>query len=239
MKLDILAIGAHPDDIELSCAGTLIAHISKGGKAGVVDLTHGEMGTRGTPELRQKEAANAAVIMGLSARENLGFRDSFFSNHGAHQLEIVRIIRTYQPDIVLANAVYDRHPDHGRGASVVEEAFFKAGLSKLVTKDLNGREQPAWRPKHLYHYIQSVPLEPDFLVDISDAMDRKMEAIKAYQSQFYDPNSTEPATYISSEAFLRMIEARASELGHRIGVKYAEGFTTKHPLGVGNLFDLK
>lgn len=238
MKINILAIAAHPDDVELSCAGTLIAHHKKGFTTGVIDLTAGEMGTRGTPQQREDEAKKAAEIMGLTIRENLNFPDSFFTHEKHYQLEIIKKIRQYQPDIVLANARYDRHPDHTRGASLVEEAFFKAGLKKLVTKDEEGNEQDSWRPKKLYHTIQSVSITPDFLMDISDAHETKMEAIKAYKSQFFDPNSQEPQTYISRPEFMNMIEARAMEYGHRIGVRYAEGFTTRNFLGVKDLYHL-
>ncbi len=237
MKLDILAFAAHPDDVELSCGGTLIAQAAKGYKTGVVDLTKGEMGTRGTPEKRLEESAESARILGLSTRENLGFADTWFENDHDHQLEIIRMIRKYQPEIVLANAPYDRHPDHGRGAALVEEAFFKAGLAKVLTKDESGNDQDPWRPKKLYHYIQSVTLQPDFLVDISDVHDKKMEAIKAFRSQVYDPDSKEPDTYISSPAFMKMLEARAQEFGHRIQVSYAEGFIQNQYLGVRDLFD--
>ena len=234
MKLDILAFGAHPDDIELSCSGTLISHIKKGYKVGVVDLTKGEMGTRGTPEIRLQEAAKAAEIMGLSARENLGFRDGWFQVDEEHQLEIIRMIRKYQPDIVFANATYDRHPDHGRGAKLVEEAFFKAGLRMIKTSD-QGKEQEAWRPKRLLHYIQSVSLTPDIYVDISDSQETKMEAIKAYKTQFYNPDEDGPETYISSKNFMDMLIARGREYGQRINVEFAEGFCLPQPYGVRDL----
>lgn len=237
-KINILAIAAHPDDVELSCAGTLISHLDRGYTTGIIDLTQGELGTRGTPEQRKEEASAAAQIMGLTIRENMGFRDSFFVNDEAHQLALIAKIRTYQPDIVLTNATYDRHPDHGKGAQLVEEACFKAGLKMIPTKDEEGNEQEAWRPKKLYFAIQSVSQTPDFLVDVSEAHSRKMEAIRAYKSQFFDPNSTEPQTYISKPEFMDMIEARALEYGHRIGVKYAEGFTAKHFLGVKDLYHL-
>jgi bacillithiol biosynthesis deacetylase BshB1 len=237
MKLDILAIGAHPDDVELSCSGTLISHANKGYKTGVLDLTKGEMSTRGTTELRLKEAKRAGEIMGLSVRENLGLPDTNFVNDLPSQLRVIEMLRKYRPEIVLANAAYDRHPDHGRAASLIEDAIFKSGLKKIATSNENV-DQEAWRPKKLYHYIQSVSVEPDFFVDVSDAMKEKMEAILSYQSQFFDPNIDEPDTYISSPAFLKMIEARSLEYGHRIGVEHAEGFTQKQFLGLKNLFDL-
>ena len=235
-KLDILAIAAHPDDVELSSAGTLISHINRGYKAGVIDLTRGEMGTRGSAAERDAEAAAASRIMGLTVRENLDLPDAFFDNSKESQVTVIKAIRKYQPEIVIANAPYDRHPDHGRAAALVEEAFFKAGLAKISTEDDEGIQQ-AWRPKKLYHMIQSVSLQPDFIVDVSDSHDQKIEAIKAYKSQFFDPNSSEPETYISRPGFLRMIEARATEFGHRIQVPYGEGFIQKQFMGVRSLFD--
>ena len=236
-KIDILAIVSHPDDVELSSAGTLIKHVQQGYKAGIVDLTQGEMGTRGTPEQRLEEAQEAARIMGLSARENLGLPDAFFKNDHDTQLEVIKVIRKYRPEIVITNAIYDRHPDHGRGAQLVEESFFKSGL-RMIKSELDGESQEAWRPKKLYHAIQSVAQEPDFIVDISDVHEQKLEAIRAFKTQFYDPSSKEPETYISKPEFMQMIESRAIEYGHRIGVKYGEGFTFKQFLGVKNLFDL-
>lgn len=237
MKINILAIAAHPDDVELSCAGTLITHQKRGFTTGIIDLTRGEMGTRGTPEQRFSEAEESARILGLSVRKNLGFADAFFTNDLEHQLQVITQIRKYQPDIILTNAVYDRHPDHGRAASLVEEACFKAGLKKIETR-LDGEEQQSWRPKKIYHAIQSTSIAPDFFVDISDAQEQKMKAIRAFKSQFFDPNSTEPSTYISKPEFISMIEARAMEYGHRIGVKYAEGFTTRQALGIKELYHL-
>ncbi len=236
-KINILAIAAHPDDVELSCAGTLISHIHQGYTAGIVDLTEGEMGTRGTPEQRLEEARDAARVMGLEARENLALPDVFFKNDEATQLRVIQVIRKYQPDIVITNARYDRHPDHGRGAKLVEESFFKSGL-RMIKTTLDGEAQEAWRPKHLYHMIQSVSIEPDFVVDISDVHDQKIEAIRAFKSQFHNPDSSEPETYISRPEFMNMIEARAVEFGHRIGVKYGEGFTQNQFLGVKNLYHL-
>ena len=238
MKINILAIAAHPDDVELSCAGTLMVHQKKGFTTGIIDLTQGEMGTRGTPEMRLKEAEASAEILKLSVRRNLNLGDSFFENNKENQLIIAKEIRTYQPDMVLTNAKFDRHPDHGRGAELVTQACFLAGLKKIETKDDEGNPQKPWRPKKIYHAIQSTAVMPDFLVDISDVMDEKMESIKAYQSQFFDPNSKEPETYISRPEFLDMITSRAQEFGHRIQVKYAEGFTTDQPLGVKDLYHL-
>lgn len=238
MKLDILVIAAHPDDAELACSGTIASHIAKGFKVGILDLTKGEMGTRGTPELRLKESAKAAEILGLSARENTGFKDIYFLDDDKHQIEIIKIIRKYRPEIVLANAVSDRHPDHGKGGALASHACFMSGLRKIETF-LDGEEQEAWRPKFVYHYIQNNYIQPDFVVDITDYWDKKIESIKAFRSQFYDPNSQEPESFISSEGFLDFIEARAKEYGHSIMVKYGEGFTVERMIGVDNLFDLK
>lgn len=238
MKLDILALAAHPDDAELGCGGTLIKHLRAGLKVGVVDLTRGELGTRGTPEQRDQEASASAGIMGLTVRENLGLPDGFFHNIKEHQLKIVAAIRAYRPEIVLANALYDRHPDHGKGADIAHTACFLAGLAKVATVDASGKPQQPWRPKALYHYIQSQFIQPDFVVDVSEAWEQKMNAIRAFKSQFYDPNSQEPVTYISTPEFLRMLESRAIEMGHAIGVKYGEGFCTRRWMGVRSLTDL-
>lgn len=236
-KLDILAIAVHPDDLELSAAGTLIKHVQMGQQVGIIDLTRGELGTRGTPELRLQEARAAADIMGISVRENLGMADGFFQNDKEHQLKLVEYIRKYRPNVVIANALEDRHPDHGRAGRLIADACFLAGLSKISTTH-NGEEQTAWRPKRVYHMIQDRFLEPDFIVDISDAFERKMEAIKAYKSQFYDPNSPEPITYIAAGGFLDKIEHRASSLGKRIGVAYGEGFICENTPGIANLDSL-
>ena len=238
MKINILAIAAHPDDVELSCAGTLIAHKDRGYTTGVLDLTRGEMGTRGTPEIRQDEATEAGKVMGLSVRENMEFEDAFFVNDKAHQVKLIQKIRKYQPDIVITNTIYDRHPDHARGSQLVEDACFKAGLAKIETVNSEGDPQKPWRPKKVYYVIQSTSIEPSFFVDITNAQDRKMEAIKAYKSQFFDPDSKEPETYIAKPEFMKMVEARAVEYGHRIGVKYAEGFITKDFIGVKDLYNL-
>lgn len=237
-KLDILVIAAHPDDAELGCSGTIAAHVSKGYKVGIVDLTQGEMGTRGTPEMRILEANEAAKILGLSARENLGFADVFFKDDKAHQHELVKVIRKYQPDIVLANAISDRHPDHGKGASLATNACFMSGLRKIET-NIDGIVQESWRPKFVYHYIQNNYIQPDFIFDISEFWDTKVASIMAFKSQFYDPASQEPASFISSPEFLPFIESRAREFGHRILAKYGEGFTIERFIGVTDLFDLK
>ncbi len=238
MKINILAIGAHPDDVELSCAGTLLVHQKRGFTTGIIDLTRGEMGTRGTPETRKEEAAASAKILGLSVRENLGLADSFFENNKENQLKLVQKIREYQPDFVIGTAVYDRHPDHGRASQLTEQACFLAGLKMVETTSGDGEIQKPWRPKRLFFAIQSTSLEPDFFVDISDVIEERMESIKAFKSQFYDPGSKEPQTYISRPEFLDMITSRAQEYGHRIQVKYAEGFNTRHPLGVKELYHL-
>ncbi|MEZ4788132.1 MAG: bacillithiol biosynthesis deacetylase BshB1 [Flavobacterium haoranii] len=237
-KLDILAFGAHPDDVELGCSGTLAKEISLGKKVGIIDLTRGELGTRGSAEIRDKEAAAAAKILGVSVRENLQFRDGFFANDEKHQLEIIKMLRKYQPEIVLCNAIQDRHIDHGKGSKLVSDACFLSGLRKIET-ELNGENQQAWRPKVVYHYIQWQNIEPDFVVDVSDFMDKKMEAVLAYGSQFYIPNSNEPATPITSKNFLDSITYRAQDLGRLVGVDFAEGFTAERYLAVNSLADLK
>jgi bacillithiol biosynthesis deacetylase BshB1 len=237
MKLDILAIGAHPDDVELGCAATLAKEISLGKKVGILDLTRGELGTRGSAEIRDNEAAVAAKILGVSIRENLAFADGFFLNDKEHQLEIIKIIRKYQPQIVLCNAVDDRHIDHAKGSHLVSDACFLSGLRKVET-NLNGTDQKEWRPKHVYHYIQWKNLPPDFVVDVSGFIEKKMEAVQAYSSQFYDANSKEPVSPISSKNFLDSIRYRAQDLGRLIGVDAAEGFTTERHAAVNQLGDL-
>jgi N-acetylglucosamine malate deacetylase 1 len=239
MKVDILVLAAHPDDVELGCGGTVAKHVSRGYKVGIVDFTRGELGTRGTPEVRAQEAAEAAKILGVSIRENLGLKDGFFQNDPEHQLAVIRAIRKFKPTIVLANAVHDRHIDHGKGASLAYDACFLSGLAKVETVDENGTKQEAWRPEIVYHYIQSYALKPDFVVDISESWETKMKAIKAFKSQFFDPASAEPQTYISNPAFMKMLESRAQELGHSIGVAYGEGFTVRRTPGVNSLFDLR
>jgi len=238
MKLDILAIAVHPDDAELSCSGTLIKHIKSGKKAGIIDLTKGELGTRGSAELRVKEAEASAKIMGLSARENLGMADGFFEYSRANQIAIIQMIRKYQPEIVLANALDDRHPDHGKAAKLTKDACFLSGLRKVET-ELDGVAQLHWRPKQVFHYIQDRHLIPDFVVDITDEMDQKMEAIMAFGSQFYNPNNQEPASPISSKEFLESVKGKNSVFGRSIGVAYAEGFNTDKIVGVDDLFDLR
>jgi bacillithiol biosynthesis deacetylase BshB1 len=237
MKLDILAIGVHPDDVELGCSGTLLNEMKLGKKAGILDLTQGELGTRGTAQTRYEEAANAAKILGVHTRENLKMRDGFFKNDEAHQLLLIAAIRKYQPEIVLANVLDDRHPDHGRAGHLIADACFLAGLVKIETKDENGNIQQRWRPKQVLHYLQDWYHEPDILVDISDVFEQRMESIKAYHTQFHTVTGDEagPQTYISTPDFFDSIIARARMLGKRIGVKYAEGFITEKKIGIRNL----
>jgi len=237
MKLDILAFGAHPDDIELSCSGTIAKEVANGKKVGIVDLTRGELGTRGTPEIRQQEATTASKILGISVRENLGFDDGFFLNDKAHQLQIIKMLRKYQPDIVLCNAIRDRHIDHGRGSELVSDACFLSGLKRIET-EVDGEAQNKWRPRHVYHYIQWENIKPDFVVDITGFENIKMDSVQAYKSQFFDPDSREPQTPISSKNFSDSILYRAKDLGRLIGVEYAEGFTVERHVGVDSLFDL-
>lgn len=238
MKLDILAFGAHPDDIELGCSGTIAKEVSLGKKVGIVDLTRGELGTRGTKEIRDQEAMAAAQILGVVVRENLNFRDGFFINDEKHQLEIIKMIRKYQPEIVLCNAIDDRHIDHSKGSKLVSDACFLSGLTKIET-DQNGKPQMAWRPKLVYHYIQWKNIEPDFVVDITGYMEKKMQAVMAYGSQFFDPNSNEPETPITSKNFLDSVKYRAQDLGRLVNVESAEGFTVERYLTVNSLSDLK
>ncbi|MEM7108764.1 MAG: bacillithiol biosynthesis deacetylase BshB1 [Bacteroidota bacterium] len=236
-KLDLLAFAAHPDDTELSCGGSLALQIDRGYKVGVVDLTRGELGTRGNPELRDQEAKSSAKVLGLSLRENLEMEDGFFRNDKENQLIVAKTIRKYRPEIVLANAIKDRHPDHARGSQLVVNSTFLAGLSKIEL-ELGGQPLAPWRPRVVYHFIQSQFIQPDFIIDVSDYWDKKMQAIRAFKSQFYDPDNNEPETYISSPEFMKMIESRGQELGHSIGVKYGEGFTVNRNMGVRNIFDL-
>jgi len=237
LKLDILVLSAHPDDAEISCGGTIAKHVSMGHKVGIVDLTRGELGTRGTVEIRAMEAREGARILGAHVRENLGLKDGFFQNDPEHQLSVIRVIRKYRPEIILGNAIHDRHIDHGRGAALAYDASFLSGLVKIETA-LDGVKQQPWRPKAVYHYIQSNFIEPAFIVDISNFMEIKMLAIKAFKTQFYDPDTQEPETYISKPGFLKMLEARATELGHAIGCQFGEGFTVRRYPGVNSLFDL-
>jgi len=233
MKLDILAFGVHPDDVELGCAGTIMAAIDQGKKVGIVDLTRGELGTRGTPTTRTQEAAAAAKIMGVDVRENLDMADGFFANDEAHQRKIIALIRKYQPDIVLANAPEDRHPDHGRSAKLVSDAAFLSGLRKIETVH-DAASQQAWRPAYTFHYIQDRFIQPSFVIDITKYMDRKIEAVLAYGTQFNSADTSEPQTYISSPQFLETVKARALMLGKRIGVGYAEGYITEKIIGFSN-----
>lgn len=233
MKLDILAFGVHPDDVELGCAGTIMAAIDQGKKVGIVDLTRGELGTRGTPTTRTQEAAAAAKIMGVDVRENLDMADGFFTNDEAHQRKIIALIRKYQPDVILANAPEDRHPDHGRSAKLVSDAAFLSGLRKVETI-YEGITQNAWRPAYTFHYIQDRFIQPSFVIDITAYMERKMEAVLAYGTQFTSADTSEPQTYISSPQFLETVKARALMLGKRIGVGYAEGYITEKIIGFSN-----
>ena len=237
MKLDILAIGVHPDDVELGCSGTLINEIKQGKQAGIADLTQGELGTRGTIETRYQEAADAAMVIGVQVRENLKMRDGFFKNDEEHQLKLITAIRKYQPDIILANALHDRHPDHGRAGHLIADACFLSGLSKIETKDEKGNVQSRWRPSYVLHYIQDWYHEPDLLIDISDVFDQRMKSIEAYTTQFHtaEKSGDGPQTYISTPDFLESVIARARMFGKRIGVKYAEGFIAEKKIGIRNL----
>ena len=237
MKLDILAVGSHPDDVELSCSGTIAKEISKGKKVGILDLTRGELGTRGTAEIRDQESKKAAEILGVSMRKNLAFSDGFFSNNTAHQLEVIKILRKYRPDIILCNAIHDRHIDHGKGSQLVSDSCFLSGLKKIETM-YEGNLQKEWRPKLVYHYIQWHDIKPDVVVDISGFMEKKIECIKAYKSQFYDIKSKEPNTPISSSNFFDSITYRARNFGRIIGTEHGEGFTTERYPGVDSIFDL-
>lgn len=232
MKLDILAFGVHPDDVELGCSGTLMAALVQGKKVGIVDLTSGELGTRGTIESRKLEAQAASGIMGIEIRENLGMADGFFQNDETNQRKVIEMIRKYQPSIVLANAIGDRHPDHGRSAKLVADASFLSGLRKIETYS-DGVLQIIWKPTYVFHYIQDRFIQPSFVVDITDFMDKKMEAILAYGTQFFNPDLDEPQTYISTSGFLETVKGRALMLGKRIGVGYAEGYYSEKTLGIG------
>lgn len=232
-KVDILAIGAHPDDVELGCGGTLAKLISEGKKATIVDLTQGELGTRGTAETRKEEADTASKILGISERINLKMKDGFLLNSEEYQMQIVKMIRKYQPEIVFANAIDDRHPDHAKAAKLISDACFLSGLRKIETV-LDGENQSAWRPKHIFHYIQWKEIEPDFVVDISDFMDKKIDSCMAYQTQFYNPDSKEPVTPIATKDFLESLTYRAQNLGRLSGCDYAEGFTTEKLMALKN-----
>jgi len=238
MKLDILVIAVHPDDAELCCSGTILKHIALGKKVGIVDLTRGELSTRGTAETRDEEAADSAKILGLHARENLRLRDGFFQNDEFHRLEVIKAIRKYQPEIILSNALEDRHPDHGRAGDLVYDSVFLSGLPKIETA-IDGISQEAHRPRLLLQYIQDRYLKPDIIVDISDHMDKKIESIKAFKTQFYNPDVEGLQTYISSPEFFETVIGRSREFGKSIGATFGEGFTSRKLLGVDNLFDLK
>ncbi len=236
MKLDVLAIGVHPDDVELGCSGTLLNEANLGKKTGIVDLTQGELGTRGTIETRYTEAANAAAILKVQVRDNLKMRDGFFRNDEEHQKLLIQTIRKYRPDIILANVLHDRHPDHGRAGHLIADACFLSGLSKIETTGDNGQPQEKWRPRYVLHYIQDYYHEPDLVVDISDVFEQRMQSILAYQTQFNTPSADKgPRTYISNPEFLETITGRARMLGKRIGVKYAEGFISEKMIGIRNL----
>jgi N-acetylglucosamine malate deacetylase 1 len=235
MKLDLLAVGSHPDDVELGCSGTLIKEVKRGKKVGIVDLTQGELGTRGTVESRYQEATDAAMIMGVATRENLKMRDGFFQNNEDNQMQVVKILRKYRPEIVIANILEDRHPDHGRGGWLLYDACFFSGLRQLKTVDEDGKEQERWKPKMLLHYIQDRFYEPQVIIDITDVWEQRMAAIRAYKTQFHDPNSKEPQSYLSTPEFIESLTARARLLGKRIGVKYAEGFLSKKSIGIKDL----
>lgn len=237
MKLDILVFGSHPDDAELGAGATIAKEIARGKKVGVVDLTRGELGTRGTAEIRDREASESAKILGLSVRENLGMADGFFVNDKDHQMEVIKAIRKYRPEIVLCNAIEDRHIDHAKGSNLVGDACFLSGLRKIETQ-IEGKGQEQWRPKTVYRYIQWKNIEPDFVVDVTGFINKKVESIKAYGSQIYDPNSDEPKTPISSQNFLDSVTYRARDLGRLIGVEHAEGFIAERYVGVSHLGNL-
>ncbi len=239
IKLDILVLPVHPDDAELGCSGTILKEVALGKKVGIVDLTRGELGTRGTPEIRAKEAEASSTILGLAVRGNLAIPDGFFENSKEYQLKVITAIRKYQPEIIITNAYHDRHPDHGRASKLVEDAVFLSGLRKIETLDA-GNSQDAWRPKLLLHFIQDNYIHPDIVIDVTAYWGKKVDSINAFSSQFFNPEwEGEPQTYISSPEFIAVIEARAREFGKSIGVKYAEGFTSRKILGVDSLFDLK
>ena len=233
MKIDILAFGAHPDDVELGCGGTIAKLISEGKKCAIIDLTKGELGTRGTDETRREEADESARILGISARENLGMKDGFLVNSEEYQLEIVKMIRKYRPEIVLANAIDDRHPDHAKAAKLVSDACFLAGLRKVETL-IDGDIQEVWRPKQIFHYIQWKDIKPEFVIDISEHLEKKLEACMAFKTQFYDPKSTEPETPITSKDFYESLTYRAQDLGRLSGVTFGEGFTTEKLIAMKN-----
>ena len=235
-KLDFLAFGAHPDDVELGCGATIAKLVSQGKKVGIVDLTRGELGTRGSAEIRTKETNEASKILGITIRENMGFKDGFFRNDEEHQLKIIQVIRKYQPDFVFCNAPDDRHIDHPKGSQLIVEASFLSGLTKINTYDSSGNAQKHWRPKNIYHYIQWKNLDPNFIFDVSGFHNTKMDAVKCYSSQFYDPKSKEPETPISTKNFLDFVQSRANDFGRLIDVEHGEGFISNRILGT-NSFD--
>lgn len=234
MKLDVLAIGAHPDDVELGCSGTLIKEVQRGKKVGIIDLTQGELGTRGTVATRYEEAAAAGKIIGVAARENLKMRDGFFVNDEAHQMELIRILRKYRPEIVIGNIMEDRHPDHGKAGQLIYDACFLSGLRQVKTTN-EGKEQEQWRPKYVLQYLQDRFYEPDVIIDVTAVWEQRMQSVLAYATQFYNKESNEPQTYISSPEFMEALTARARLLGKRIGVQFAEGFLSKKSIGIQNL----
>lgn len=238
MKLDLLIFAAHPDDAELGCSGTILRSIAAGKKVGIVDLTRGELGTRGTAETRDAETVASNRILGLHVRENLEMRDGFFRNDEEHQIKIIQMIRKYTPEIVFSNAMHDRHPDHGKASDLVNDALFLAGLPKIRT-EIAGIQQDAFRPRLLFQYLQDRYIEPDIIVDVTEFWDKKMECIRAFKTQFFNPDSEEKETYISTPSFLKVVEARSRELGKAIGAEHAEGFTSRKLLGIDNLFDLR
>ncbi|HEU0063703.1 MAG TPA: bacillithiol biosynthesis deacetylase BshB1 [Flavisolibacter sp.] len=235
MKLDVLAIGSHPDDVELGCSGTILKEVQRGKKVGIIDLTQGELGTRGTIETRYQEAAESAKILGITVRENLKMRDGFFQNDEEHQRKLITVLRKYQPEIVIGNILEDRHPDHGRAGWLIYDSCFLSGLRQVKTHNEDGMEQVKWRPKMLLHYIQDRFYEPDIIIDVSDVWEKRLASIKAFKTQFYNPDLKEPQSYISSPDFLEAIISRARLLGKRIGVKYGEGFISKKSIGLNNL----
>lgn len=240
-KLDILVLAAHPDDAELGCSGTLLRYKAEGKKIGIIDLTRGELGTRGTADTRKEEAAAAAEVLNLDIRENLGMRDAFFKNDEEHQLQLIQKIRQYQPEIILGNAPFDRHPDHGKAGALINDAAFLSGLPKIETF-LNGESQKAWRPRLVLQFIQDAYIKPDIVIDVTDFWDQKMASIQAYKTQFYSPGNEETGeeqTYISTPGFVKVVEGRAREFGKHIGVTFAEGFVSKKILGVNDLFSLR
>ena len=237
-KLDFLAFGAHPDDVELGCGATIAKLVSQGKKVGIVDLTRGELGTRGSAEIRTKETNEASKILGITIRENMDFKDGFFRNDEEHQLKIIQVIRKYQPDFIFCNAPDDRHIDHPKGSQLIVEASFLSGLTKIYTDDSSGNAQKQWRPKNIYHYIQWKNLDPDFIFDVSGFHHTKMDAVKCYSSQFYDPKSKEPETPISTKNFLDFVQSRANDFGRLIGVEHGEGFISNRKLGFSSFDEL-